>query len=685
MSVNPQDWLFDTVLYGASYYHEYMPEDRLEADIALMLEAGLTVVRLGESSWGLWEPHDGAFEHAWMDRILDAMHKAGIKAIMGTPTYSVPTWMVRKYPEILAERIDGKTPRYGMRQNMDTDHAAYRHYCQRIIRRMVSHYADHPAVIGWQIDNETASYGAQNRDVFIGFVDWLKARYGTLEALNHAWLTAYWGQQIYAWADLLQQDRAASTGYRLDWVRWQKQRVTSFLAFEAEIVREYRGPGQFILQNFSPGLHVDVDEAGVAKLVDQVAVNPYHGFQDHMNGHSQALNGDFYRSLKGGNFLVTEINAQSIGWDAAHQFPPYDGQGRLDVYTLIASGANMVAYWHWHSLHSGQETYWRGVLGHDLEPNRFYAEVKRTAQELKRLGASLVNLRKRNEVAILYSGDSQTALDIMPITETGHAPDMLPWEKSKSDYQGLLYQMHKSLFDLNVEADFIQPEDEDLSRYKLIVVPAWYVASDAQLQRLADYVAAGGHVLATFKTGFTDEAGRVRAERAPGPLRQAAGFSYQEFSTIKQPLPLKGTLGGTGSHWGEMIDLEGADALASYDHPFFGQWAAVTTNKHGAGQFTYMGTWLDLPAMSSLVERVVDGAGVSRPQGLPANVRVRKSFGADGVPLTFVFNYGGETATIPADLFPGRNIVTDAVLPADGTISVAPWDVLIVAGSAQSL
>ncbi len=161
----------NTILYGASYYHEYMLYDRLEKDVELMNQAGLSVVRLGESTWSLWEPEDGRFEHAWMDRVVDAMHAAGIKVIMGTPTYSLPPWMHRRRPEILARRANAPPTTYGMRQNMDTDSPAYRFYAERIIRRLVGLYRDHPAVIAWLIDNETASYGATNDDVFAGFVD----------------------------------------------------------------------------------------------------------------------------------------------------------------------------------------------------------------------------------------------------------------------------------------------------------------------------------------------------------------------------------------------------------------------------------------------------------------------------------------------------------------------------------
>src|SRR5580658_3147495 len=225
-----------TILYGAAYYNEYMPADlqpgRLDKDVALMKAAGITVVRMGESTWSLWEPTDGHFEYAWMDRVVDAMGKAGIKVIMGTPTYSVPTWMVREHPEILARPMGGAETSYGMRQNMDTDSPAYRFYAQRLIRNLVEHYRNNPAVIGWQIDNETGSYGATNHDVFVGFTNHLKQKFGTTDALNKAWGLNYWGEDVNGWENLPTRDSTITTGYKLEWSRWQQMRVTDFLAWQ---------------------------------------------------------------------------------------------------------------------------------------------------------------------------------------------------------------------------------------------------------------------------------------------------------------------------------------------------------------------------------------------------------------------------------------------------------------------
>lgn len=168
---------FDNVLYGAAYYHEYMPYERLDEDIRLMKRAGLTVVRVGESAWGVFEPQDGTFEFEWMDRILDKMHAAGIKVILGTPTYSIPAWLAYKHPEVLAEHAKGNKAYYGIRQNMDFTNPTYQFYCERIIRKMLERYAQHPAVIGYQVDNETEARGVNNRDYFFGFRNYIKQKF----------------------------------------------------------------------------------------------------------------------------------------------------------------------------------------------------------------------------------------------------------------------------------------------------------------------------------------------------------------------------------------------------------------------------------------------------------------------------------------------------------------------------
>jgi beta-galactosidase len=685
------DLSFPTVLYGAAYYNEYMPGDqaaRLDKDVALMQAAGLSVVRMGESTWSLWEPEDGQFNYAWMDRIVDAMGKAGIKVILGTPTYSIPAWMAHQHPEILADRLSSSpfggptTPgTYGMRQNMDTDSPAYRFYAERLIRHIVAHYKDNPTVIGWQLDNETSSYDAANRDVFIGFQHYLEKKFGTPEALSKAWFLNYWGENLHTWEDLPTRDGAQSTGYKLEWIRWSQMRVTDFLRWQAALVRECAGARQFVTTDFGGMMRRDVNEEAIASFLDIPADNIYHGTQDHYDGSFQSIQTDFTRSLKHSNFLVTETNAQTIGWSSEGQFPPYDGQLREDVYTYLADGANMVEYWHWASIAANQETYWKGILSHDLEPNRAYAEMSRTAHELQKLGPQLVGLNIKNDVAILWSRDSANAIGFMPY---GGPVPLNSWTRTPDGYASLVQQMHHSLYALNIGSDFVFPETKDFSAYKVLIVPALYISDDALLQRISDYVKNGGHVIMTFKSGFANENSAVRWVRAPGPLRDAAGFSYQEFSNLETPLALKGDPYHVGqankvSYWAEFLMPEHATPLAWYDHPFFGKWPAITENHYGAGTLLYEGTYLSDELQTAVLRDALTKAGLIGPdQNLPASIHVQHGVNRTGKRLHYYFNYSASEQRVPYSHAAGTNLVDGKPVEKGATLTLGPWDLAIV-------
>ena len=678
---------FPTVLYGAAYYNEYMPgddadhADRLVKDVALMKAAGLNVVRMGESTWSLWEPEDGRFEYAWMDRVVDAMGKAGIKVILGTPTYSIPAWMARQHPEILAVYPDGHKNSYGMRQNMDTDSPAYRFYAERVIRHIVAHYKDNPTVIGWQLDNETSSYDAANPDVFIGFQHYLEKKFVTPEALSKAWFLNYWGENIHTWEDLPIRDGTISTGYKLEWSRWSQMRVTDFLHWQAALVRGCASPSQFVTTDYGSMMRSDVNEEAIAEALDIPADNIYHGTQDHYDGAFQSLQGDFTRSLKHGNFLITETNAQTTDWTSANQYPPYDGQLREDVYTHLANGANMVEYWHWASIAANQETYWKGVLSHDLEPNRAYAEVSRTAHELQNIGPELVGLQIHNQVAILWSRDSLNAIDFMPFTSAGPQ-----WSSAGPvvNYASLVQQIHKSLYDLYVGSDFVFPTTQDFSAYKLLIVPALYIADDALLERISDYVKNGGHVVMTFKSGFANENSAVRWVRAPGPLRDAAGFSYQEFSNLEHPLALKDDPFHAGadnkvSYWAEFLMPEHAKAVAYYDHPFFGKWPAITENQFGAGTLLYEGTWLSDKLQTAVLRGSLEKLGLVGPdQRLPPAVHVQHGVNRLGKQLHYYFNYSAAEMKVPYPYSAGTNLLSGKPVVKGSELTLAPWDLAIV-------
>ena len=662
----------DTVLYGAAYYPEYMPHERLDKDVELMKQAGISVVRIGESSWGLWEPEDGRFEYAWMDRVVDRMQKAGIKVIMGTPTYSIPAWMYKKHPEIVMTRLDGKTITYGMRQNADLLNPTYRFYCERIIRKLAEHYKDNRTVIGWQIDNETPPGGAANKDVQDGFVEYLQHKFKTVDELNKVWGLNYWGQRLNDWTEIPPESGILNSGWKLEWQRYAQWITTDFLAWQASIVDQYKRPDQFVTQDFAGPPRPEVDEYDISKSLDIVAVNPYHHApQDEYDGEDSSYQGDFSRSLKQTNYLVTETNADTIGWDSKSQFPPYDGQLRLDVYTHLSSGANMVEYWHWHSIHYGQETYWKGILGHDLEPGRPYQEMSRTAHELQHIGPQIVDLKRTHPVAILYSSDSYWGIEFMKFSD-------------RENYRTILRQMYHTLYQANVGVDFVFPESTNFGDYKMIVVPPLYVASDALLNKLVEYVRNGGQLLMEFKSGFTNEYDTVRWVTMPGPLREAAGFHYQEFSSLRQSLALKDDPFHAGadnkvSDWAEMLSLDSAQALAYYDHPFFGKFPAITRNRFGKGTLTYEGTVLSDTLQRKVVLDVLQLAGLKGPdQDLPASVRTKHGTNRSGKMIHYYLNYSGSLQTLNYPYGKGTDLLTQSAVSHSQQISVTPWDLIVI-------
>jgi len=676
----------ETILYGVAYYPEYMPRDRLDKDVELMQKAGITVVRVGESTWSSWEPRDGDFQFAWMERVLDRMQQAGIKVILGTPTYTIPTWLHKAHPEILVTHNGTAPPLrnpyeptypssippgfYGPRQNMDFLNPDFRKYAERIIRQIAGHFKNHPAVIGYQIDNETFPNGAVTPYTERAFLNRLRHKYETTDVLNHIWGLAYWGQLVDRWEDLPSRDGILNPGYKLEWENFQHDIVTDFLAWQAKIVNEYKRPDQFITQDFSGGVHTNLNQWAIAENLDIVAENPYFATQKQLDGRGIWLSGDVGRSLKHQNYLVTETNAQSIGWDSRTQYPQYPGQLRLVVYTHLAAGANMVEYWHWSSLHYGQETYWRGVLSHDLEPNRTYAEVTRVAGELKRVGPRLVNLRKDNKVAILVSTDSANAISYMPFSDT-------------VGYMSVLHQMYDALYDLNIEPDFVPASATDLSRYKVILVPPLYSASDEVLQRVSEYVKGGGRVIMAFKSGFTNQYSTVRDTMQPGGLRAAAGIHYQEFTNLTAPVrltpdPYHAGDQNTGSVWEEFLVPDTAEAVATFDDPYW-RFPAITRNRYGSGVLTYEGTVVSDVLQREIIREVLRTAGLTgADQSLQVAVKVRHGRNSQNKLLHYYLNFSGAEQSLAYPYGGGTDLLTDVRVEKGQQLKLKPWDLAIV-------
>lgn len=663
----------DELLYGVAYYDEYMPYERLDEDIRMMKEAGINLVRIAESTWSTHEPQNGVFDFSSVDRVLDAMHEAGIRVIVGTPTYAVPTWMVKEHPDVLAETPDGPG-RYGARQIMDIANPTYLFYAERIIRKLISRVCDHPAVIGYQVDNETKHYRTSGPNVQLRFVKYMREKFGTIERLNEAFGLAYWSNRINSWEDFPSVVGTINGSLGAEFAKFQRRLVTEFIAWQTSIVNEYKRPGQFVTHNFdfewrgySFGVQPDVDHFEAAKALDIAGVDIYHPSQDELTGKEISFGGDSTRSLKGNNYFVLETQAQAFP-----NWTPYPGQLRLQAFSHLASGADMVEYWHWHSIHNSFETYWKGLLSHDLGPNPTYDEAKTIGRDFARLSPKLVHLKKRNRAAILVSNEALTALDWFP----------LPGGKVR--YNDVVRLMYDRLYEMNVGVDVLHPGSDSFESYDLIAVPALYAASDELLARLNRFVENGGHVVYTFKSGFADENVQVRTGAQPGLIGKACGVRYSQFVEPKS-VALKGDPFGVGeehngvSVWMELLTPTTADVLAWYDHPHWGAYAAITENRYGKGTATYVGCLPSEAVMGKVLERAVKAAGLwGADQELSFPLIVKSGTNEAGKTIRYYFNYSDEPRSFVYPHGDGTELLSDRAVRSGERIELDRWGVAIV-------
>lgn len=664
----------EKLLYGVAYYDEYMPYERLQTDIQMMKEAGINVVRIAESTWSTHEPQNGVFDFTSVNRVLDAMHQAEISVIVGTPTYAVPTWMVKEHPEVLAETKQGPG-KYGARQIMDITSPIYLFYAERIIRKLMEQVSGHPAVIGYQIDNETKHYDTSGPNVQQQFIKYLKEKFKTTEALNKEFGLAYWSNKVNAWEDMPSVVGTINGSLGGEFSKFQRGLVDQFLAWQVDIVKEYRKPDQFITQNFdfewrgySFGVQPNVNHFTASEPFDITGVDIYHPTQDDLTGIEISFGGDVARSTKQQNYLVLETEAQAFS-----HWTPYPNQLRLQAFSHLASGANMVAYWHWHSIHNSFETYWKGLLSHDLQPNPVYNEAKTIGADFERLSPKLVNLKKNNKVAILVSNESLTGMQWFPFHH-----------ETELRYNDIVRLMYDALYKLNVECDIIHPETGRLEDYSLILVPCLYVAPDELLERLNTYVENGGHAVFTFKSGFTNEHLQVRTTMQPGLIEKACGVHYQMFVKPKnvkladhayEVEPEQNNV----HTWMELLVPATAETLARYNHPAWGSYAAITGNTYGKGYVTYIGCIVSTEVMSGILQQSLKRAGLwGVEQAYSFPLIIKSGTNQDGRQIKYVFNYSWEPLTLSSpygnavELQSGRSVHTGQ------EILIEPWSFLLL-------
>lgn len=646
--------------FGAAYYHEYQPTPRLAEDMRLMSEAGFSVIRVGESTWSTWEPRDGEFDSAWMREVLDAADEHGIDVILGTPTYAVPPWLFTAHPEIAAESAAGKRLGWGARQEIDLLHPVFRRYAERIIRLIVSEFRDHPAVIGYQLDNEPGLLLLHNETAFEGFREWLAAQFDSVEHANDHWGLAYWSHRLDSWDELWRPGGNAQPQYDLAWRMYQAQVVAEFIGWQADIVRPLAREDQWVTTCVAFD-RLAADDLQIGRRLDIVSGNAYYRMQDGLSHPAPVrpqgwmsdgvwsvyLTADRMYSSRRAPFLVTETNAGAINSSNVSE-PGWDGQWRQAAWSMIVRGARLIEYWHWHTTHFGTETHWVGVLPHDQQPGRVYRNIAELGAEIKRLGPRVGSMVPDAQAAVIFSTPSKYALAFESVF-----PDE-PKAPSSRSYQRIAEAFYRGAFDAGLQTHVLHdrdlPSGRDLAQtYRMLIVPALYVAPDHVLDVLREYVAAGGHLVLGPRSGYADEWAVVRRGAQPGRLADLAGADYQEFTTLRADVPVVAvdgrTLGGA-TGWAEWLRTDDAETIARYAHAGMSDFAAATTISRGRGRVSLIGFAPDSAAAQSLIAGLADRDGVPRWCSEAPSVTHTSSAGADER-LHAYFNWSAEPVSLP--------------------------------------
>jgi beta-galactosidase len=610
-----------------------------------MREARVNTVTVGVFSWGLLEPEPGRYEFGWLDRLLDLLAENGIFANLATATASPPAWLAHRHPESLPVAEDGTTLWPGARQHYCPSSEAYRRAAAALVERLAGRYAEHPALALWHINNE---YGCHVSACYCHgsaehFRIWLRARHGSLDALNEAWGTAFWSQHYSDWAEIL-PPRVAPTlrnpSQALDWHRFCSDALLELFELERAIL-ERLSPGVPITTNFMR-FFKPCDYWKWAKRVDFTADDPYPDPSDPASLRERAAQGDLMRSLKGGApWLVMEQAPNAVNW-RRRNVPKHPGQMRLGTYQSIAHGADGIMFFQWRASRAGAEKFHSAMVPHGGTATRTWREIVQLGKELARLD-EVVGTRARADVAIAFDWESWWALEIP--SKPSH--DLRLLEQ--------VQQWYRAFWERNVAVDFVHPLG-DLSGYSLVIAPNLYLVSDTTSSNLEAFVEGGGTLVVSFFSGIADERDHIWPDGYPGPLRRLLGIRVPELWPHAEDETRKVALDGkyyASELWSDWIEVEGAQVVAAFEDGWLAGRPAITRN----GTAWYMGTQLDAAAMDALVAKLAEETNVAAPLTAPPGVEVVRRDG-DGRSFLFLLNHGSDETRIALD-GTYRNVLTE--------------------------
>jgi beta-galactosidase len=657
--------------YGGDYNPEQWPEEIWEEDMRLFKLAGIDIVTLNVFSWASLQSDENTYHFEKLDKIMDLVRKNGLKVCMATSTAAHPAWMARKHPDILRTEFNGMKRKFGSRHNSCPNSPTYQKYSVLLAQKLAKRYKDYDNIVAWHVANE---YGGECycENCEAAFRLWLKEKYGTIEELNKAWDTAFWGHTFYDWEEIVspnmlsehfEENRTTFQGISLDYRRFNSDSMLKCYEAEAEAIRAVI-PDACITTNLM-GFYKPLDYQKWAKSMDFISWDNYPANEDPYS--RVAMNHDLMRGIKGGApFWLMEQTPSVTNW-LAYNALKRPGVMRLWSYQAVAHGADAVMFFQMRRSIGACEKYHGAVIDHvGHEHTRVFREIQALGSELKILGRETMGSRAENEIAILVDWDNWWSVEY----SAGPSRDL--------KYLDEIFLYYRTLAEQNYGVDLIGCED-DFSAYKLVIAPLLYMTKGEVDQKIRSYVNHGGVFLTTFFSGYVDEHDLVITGGYPGRLRDILGIWVEESDALPSDLSNHFTYQGKRypAHLlCDLMHLEGAKGMAFYEEDFYAGMPVFTEHQYGKGKAVYIGTRSSSEFYQDYLNEILKECGIqpviSTPEGIEAVRRIK-----DGKEILFLLNHLQESGEVLlqstyTDLLTGETISKDTVL------SIEPKDVKIL-------
>nr|BFD88982.1 beta-galactosidase [Kitasatospora sp. Xyl93] len=640
--------------FGGDYNPEQWDAQVWKEDDELMRRARVNLATVGVFSWALMEPEEGRYDFDWLDAHLDRLHAAGVAVDLATPTASPPPWFTLAHPDALTVRPDGARLTHGSRDTYCLAAPAYRRAARRIAAALAERYGDHPALALWHVHNEYATLCHCDHTA-AAFRVWLRARHGSLDALNDAWGTTFWSQRYTSWEQVL-PPRATqwhhNPGQSLDFSRFWSDETLAAYREQRDAIRAHSD--RPVTTNLMLPGYQNLDLWAFGREVDLVSIDHYPGAPGVDAAAHAAFDADRARSIAGGApWLLMESGTNTV-YAEGRVLPKEPGDILRHSLAHIARGSEGALFFQWRQSRAGAEQWHSAMVPHAGPDSRVFREVTATGEAVARLG-ELAGSTVRAEVAVLHDSDAWWAMTV----------DGLP--SPELDYYAALRRAHRALWDAGRTVDFAHP-GHDLGRYRLVIAPALFLLSDVSAHNLRRYVAGGGTLLVQHFSGVVDENLRSRLGGYPAaPLREALGIRSEEYRPLRRDEVITLSDGSTATAWSESLRSEGAEALAAYTHGPLDGSPALTRHAFGSGHGWYLSTRLDDAGYATLVERLLAEAGTAPDlPGLPPGVEAVTRHAPDGRAWHLLINHRPEAVPLPQ---PGHDLLTGTTLgelPPDG-------------------